>query len=394
MSTTTATYESCDDELYSDELLSEPYDLYARLRESEGPVWMSAYGVWAMSRYDQVRAALHDDATYVSGEGVMLNEETNSAVKGILLCSDGEAHAAMRRPLIRPVMPSRIRALAPQIEREADALVERLVARGSFDAVSDLAAHLPVTIISWMVGLPEEGREHMLDWAASTFNCFGPMNQRTQEALPKLGEVIDYVLTRCTKDQLDPEGWGRGLWDAVDRGELSEEQAPMMMIDYMTPSLDTTIFGISNGVWLFARHPEEWARLREDPARIADGVNEVLRLESPIQGFSRKVARDVEVGGVTMEAGSRVILLNGAANRDERKWGPDAATLRVDRAPRDHVAFGFGAHQCVGQALARLEMRAIFSALARRVERLEAGAVERQLNNVLRGFRSIELSVA
>ena len=166
-----------------------------------------------------------------------------------------------------------------------------------------------------------------------------------------------------------------------------------MMVDYLGPSLDTTISAIATAVWLFAKNPDQWDMVRENPRLMHSAVNEVLRYDPPIQGFSRYVARDVDMDGVLLPAGSRAIVFYGAANRDERKY-PDPDRFDVLRRPGDHLGFGAGPHACVGMNLARIEMVALFTALAERVRRftiLEEKAIP---NNVLRGFKVLQVVVS
>ena len=164
------------------------------------------------------------------------------------------------------------------------------------------------------------------------------------------------------------------------------------MIDYMGPSLDTTIYAIGNGVWLFAKHPEEWRKVCELPGSIPTALNEVLRMESPIQGFSRLLTRDYQMNEVTLPAGSRAIVFYGAANRDERKFR-DPDVFDVMRNSAEQLAFGSGPHICVGLHLARLEMTAIFRALAARVKRFRIREERRNVNNILRGFDRLVVGV-
>ena len=165
-----------------------------------------------------------------------------------------------------------------------------------------------------------------------------------------------------------------------------------MMIDYMGPSLDTTIYAIGSGVWLFANHPEEWRKVCELPSCVPSAINEVLRMESPLQGFSRFLTRDYDMDGITLPAGSRAIMFYGAANRDERKF-LDPHTFDVTRGSAEHIALGSGPHVCVGLHLARLEMAAIFRALATRVRWFHIEEEVRNVHNVLRGFRKLLVSV-
>ena len=165
------------------------------------------------------------------------------------------------------------------------------------------------------------------------------------------------------------------------------------MNDYMGPALDTTIFAATSAIWLFSRHPEQWDVLREKPALIPNAISEVIRLESPIQGFSRVTTQDHEMSGQTIPEGSRVIVLYGSANRDERQWDNPEQFDVQRRGVADHLGFGFGEHQCVGNNLARLEIRALLLALTKRVEKFELLDVEWAKNNTLHGIARCEVRI-
>lgn len=381
-----------DLDLYANASLLDPYPLYQELRDTAGAVWLTKYEMFALSRFEDVRSALGDWHLFTSARGVTMNQQMNDALVGGVLCSDPPEHDVMRRVLQKPLSPKALRDLSDRITAEAEAVVDRLVSRRSFDAATDLARHLPVTIVSDLVGLPEEGREHMLEWAAANFDCFGPINDRTLAAFGTVKEMIHYAFTECVPGKLKPGGWAAMIYEAADRGELSHDQCPAMMNDYMGPSLDTTIFATGSAIWLFSQHPEQWDILRENPGLIPNAVNEVVRLESPIQGFSRVLVEDHVVDGVTMPAGSRAIVLYASANRDERVWdAPERFDVR--RRASDQLGFGHGVHQCIGNNLARMEIAALLGALAKRVRRFHAGATERAVNNVLRGFATLEIEV-
>jgi cytochrome P450 len=232
----------------------------------------------------------------------------------------------------------------------------------------------------------------MLVWATQMFNCFGPLNDRARAAFPVLQEMMHYATTQAVRGNLRPGSWADAILDAIDRGEVDRAARPAMMIDYMGPSLDTTIRAIGNGVWLFAKHPEEWQKIRESTASVPAAINEILRMEAPVQSFSRLVTRSYDMDGVTLPTGSRVIVFYGAANRDDRRFA-DPHTFNVLRNSGDQLAFGSGPHTCVGLHLARLEMHAIFSVLATRVKRFRIQHEARNLNNVLRGFGRLIVSI-
>jgi len=374
---------------YTDEALLKPWPLYRELREMGSVVWLVRYGMFAITRYDAVVKALRDWEAFPSSFGVMMNDDMNQVLRGNTLCSDGDAHNRLRRVVIRPVTQAALKSLEDEVEREAEAVVDRLCARGRFCATGELATYLPVTIVSNAVGLPEEGRERMMAWSTGMFNCFGPMNERARNSTPVLSEMMHYARTHAVPGKLKPGSWAEAIHHAAAAGEVPREAVPVMMIDYLGPSLDTTIFAISSGVWLFANYPDQWDLLRDDPSLIPGAINEILRMETPVQGFSRYVARDYDLDGVPLPKGSRAIVFYGAANRDPQQFPePDRFDVRRDNAGR-HMAFGAGPHMCLGQNLAKLEMRALFTALARRVKRFRIAEEERMLDNVLRGFSKL-----
>lgn len=379
-------------DLFTDEGLSDPYTLYQELRDLGPVVELETHGMYAFARYRQVREASGSWQVFSSAKGVMINDQINSALQGVTLCSDPPEHTQMRQVLGRPLRPEKLRELAPRIEDEAEYLVERLVERGSFDATMELAEYLPLTIVSELVGLDDAGRAHMLEWGSATFDAQGPMNQRTIAAFPKLDEMVAFALNEAKPGTIKPNGWAAQLYAAAEQGDLPAEKCPFKMIDYIAPSLDTTIYAISSAIYLFARHPEQWDILRPDPSLVPHAINEALRLESPVQRFTRFLTQDYETEGYTLPAGSRVMLLYGAANRDERKY-PNPNRFDVRRKPSDHLAFGHGEHVCIGMNLARIEMRALLEALLPRVSRFELLESEPALNNTLRGLGTCKVRV-
>jgi cytochrome P450 len=381
-----------DLDLFCDAVLSDPYPHYRMLRELGAAVWLRPLGMFALARFADVRQALLDWETYSSAHGAAMNDPVNQAIAGNTLGSDPPLHDRLRGVLIRPLAPAAMREVTAHIEAEAESLVTRLVARGQFDAATDLAQFLPVAVVSHLVGLPENGREQMLDWGNAAFDTLGPLNARCQSALPIASGLIEYAFTKLDPATLKPGSWAAMAFAAAERGEITLPQARGLILDYVAPSLDTTIFAISSAIWLFALHPEQWTLLRENPVLMPGAINEVLRIESPIQVFSRYLVRDAEVEGVRLPQGSRALVMYGSANRDERKW-QDPERFDIRRKAAEQLAFGHGEHLCVGLPLARLEIRALLAALARRVQRFEIQHLRRGINNTLRGLAELQVSV-
>ncbi|MFI6294843.1 cytochrome P450 [Nonomuraea sp. NPDC050790] len=355
-------------------------------------VWLERHQVYALPRHEQVRAVLGDDETFRTGGGVSLNEHYNDLLRGSMFASDGERHAFLRGLVGHKLTPKALRPMKARVEEVAAAAVERAVARGSFDSVGHLARDMVMAIVPDFIGIPEEGREHLIDWAAANFNCHGPLNERAKASLAVSGRMAEYASRLVHERSPQPGGLAHCVLDAMDEGLVDQEQAISLMIDYLVPSLDTTVTGLSSAIWLFARHPAQWDLVRNDPSLVAMAFNEVIRFETPVRQFGRRVARDVEIAGVPIPAGSQVLVMFAAANRDERKWErPDV--FDVTRNPVEHVGFGYGAHGCAGQGLARLEAHAVLKALARRVARFEVSGERRTVNNLMRAFDTLPTQV-
>ena len=381
---------------FSHDFLSDPYPHHEALREAGPVVWLDTYGIWTMARHEQVRDALTDWQTYCSSAGVGLSDfrkEPPWRPPSIILEADPPLHTRTRAVLTRILSPMAIKVLRERFEREAERLVARLVEGGEFDGIADLAEAYPLQVFPDAVGISAEGRENLLPYGSMVFNSFGPRNDLFQEAMANAGPVRDWIMSKCSRAALAPEGLGMQIFHAVDAGELSEDEAGMLVRSFLSAGIDTTVYGLGNALYCMARHGEQWQTLRENPNLIRNGFEEVLRFEAPVQTFFRTTTKPVEVGGVQLGEGEKVLLFLAAANRDPRRWErPD--TFDVSRRAAGHMTFGTGIHGCVGQAVARLETEAILAALAKRVQSLElTAAPKRRLNNTLRGFDSLPLRV-
>ena len=374
-------------DLYGRGNLQNPYPAYRQIRDLGPAVWLPGRKMWAIGRYDDVRAALRADSALISGQGIAANDLVNGNITPITLTSDGDVHLRRRGVLIQPVMPRPLKELRPRLEAEADRLMTELATGDEFDVMTRFASHLPLTVVAELVGLDDVGRKNMLRWAASTFDILGVLNARGLAAMPRLWELSRYI-QGLSRDKVAPGGWADRLFDAADRGEISDDEARAMIVDYVGPALDTTILATGVMIWQLATTPGAFDAVRTEPDLVPSVVNEAVRLASPIRGFTRYAAEDYDADGMLIPKGSRVLVLFASANRDERHYPqPDIFDLR--RNPRDHVGWGHGPHACVGMHLARLEMEVLLASLLARVERIEVGTPKLAWNNVLQGFRSL-----
>lgn len=384
---------SLDIDIFSDEHIRDPYPLYAKLRALGPVVWLPSAGFYAVSRYDDVRSLLHDWQSFSSAHGVGFNDPVNLAQAGTTLASDPPLHDQLRRIIAPPLFPKALRASTPLIEAEAAELVDRLVTRGRFDVVTDLAWHLPTTIVTKLVGLPEDGRENMRNWGINGFDASAPLdNPRVQPAMARIGEMIGYVMQPGLADRVLAGSWAAQVFEALAADKVDERQARSLLLDYVAPSLDTTVSAMASTMWLLASHPDAWDAIRADPALIPRAILESIRIETPIRLIARETSRELLIDGVTVPAGARVGPIFASANRDERKY-PEPDRFDLDRNPTDHLGFGYGTHICVGMHLAQLEIRSVVAALAARVERIETGEVTWKLSNQLRCIEQLEMTV-
>jgi hypothetical protein len=240
--------------------------------------------------------------------------------------------------------------------------------------------------------MPKENRRYLLPYGNMVFNSFGPRNAFFDKAVENAAPVLEWLGKQMQRESLAPHGFGAEIHAAVDTGELTAEEAPLVVRSLLTAGVDTTVNGLGAALYCLARFPGQWHRLRADPSLARAAFEEAIRFESPVQTFFRTTTRAVRIGDVEIDEGEKILMFLGAANRDPRQWeAPDR--YDVTRRTVGHVGFGAGIHMCVGQMLARLEGEVMLSALARKVASIEiTGEPKRRYNNTLRGLASLPVA--
>jgi hypothetical protein len=311
----------------------------------------------------------------------------------IILEADPPAHTRTRAVLSQVLSATVMKQFRDRFAAAADAKVDELLARKSFDAIADLADAYPMSVFPDAMGLKQEGREHLLPYAGVVFNAFGPPNKLRQDAIERSAPHQAYVAEQCQRANLAPGGFGAGVHARVDSGDITEAEAPLLVRSLLSAGIDTTVNGIAAAIWCLARFPDQWLRLRGDPSLARNAFEEAIRLESPVQTFFRTTAREAEIGGKRIGEGEKILMFLGAANRDPRRWeNPDR--YDITRRTSGHVGFGSGIHMCVGQLVARLEGETMLAALARKVAAIEiTGEPKRRYNNTLRGLDSLPITM-
>ncbi|MGH8990742.1 MAG: cytochrome P450 [Acidimicrobiia bacterium] len=381
-----------DLDLWSDEVLLDPWPHYRAIRETGPAVYLELYDHYAVGRFVDVREALRDWQAFTSADGVAFNDLMNEAELGTAPGTDPPEHDQVRAALLQRLRLSEVRGLQEMLQARADALVANLVERGSFDLVADLAQPYVTGAVGELVGISGEVLERFGPAGPYFFDTAGPEGERVYEAFPIALELLQEI-GRLSKADMAPGSMGWSLFEAEERGEIPEDSSTMLIWNYLGPAFDTTINGVGSTIWLLARDPEQWKILREDPSLVPAAFNEGLRMEAPIQIWARGCRHGAEIDGIEIPPGSRMAILLGSANRDERHY-PEPDHYNVHRNPKDHVGFGHGIHACVGSPLAREEAHAVLRALVDQVATLECGDPVWVPHNTTRGLASLPMEIS
>ncbi len=356
---------------YDVDIDNDPYPTWRRLRD-ESPLYRNeALDFYALSRWDDVKPALLDWGTYRSGRGTVL-EIISAGVAippGILLFEDPPIHDAHRALLARVFTPRRMLDLEPLVRGFCVSALDALVEREEFDVIGEFGVEVPLRTIGFLFGIPEADQltyRRRTDEALTTDGSPIAFDQSSfDDVLSVLADYVDWrsrnpsddLMTELLNAEVDePDGSRRPL----TRDEVVTYAS---MVAGAGNETATRLIGFT--MQLLAQHPQQRHLLVEDPSLIPSAIEEILRLESPSPVQARCVQHDVEVRGMTVPEGSTMLLLNGAANRDERHFTrPDQFEIHRDQGP--HLSFGFGLHFCLGAALARLEGRVALEEILRR----------------------------
>jgi cytochrome P450 len=343
---------------YSYEIHEDPYPAYRRLRDEAPAYFNEKRGFWALSRYDDVRLALNDWRTYTSTEGITI-EPRRKGVEPHIIEMDPPRHTQLRALVSRAFTPSRMAQLEQPIRARARALIEPFAGVGTVDVIADFAALLPMAVISEMLGVATEDQDRLRHAADALLHREPDSDEITPEGLAGATTLYGYFDALIRKRRTRPgDDLLSALIDAEEQGHaLTKSELLGFCFLLITAGNETTTKLVGNSVAWLAENPEQRALVSGDSARFPAAVEETLRYDASTQAMARCLTADVELHGEKMRAGTKVLLLLGSANRDERHWGPTAERFDIGRDTAGHVAFGHGIHHCLGAALARLEAR-------------------------------------
>ncbi|NEW42686.1 cytochrome P450 [Nocardia cyriacigeorgica] len=355
-------------ELRSGATWREPWSMYAALREHDPvhrvvPAQQPDHDYWVLTRHEHVYAAARDTATFSSSDGLTVEygelEQIGLTANPPLVMQDPPEHTEFRKLVARGFTPRQVEDVEPVVRRFVRERLDRLAEQGGGDIITDLFKPLPSMVVAYYLGVPEADRDRFDGW---TDAVVAASTERTADAQQASMEMLGYFAELIKRRRTDP---GDDTVSLLVQAGMAADDADVnglvQILAYTWTMVaggnDTTTGLLGGAVQLLQKHPEQRAALAADPDRIKLAVEEFARLTSPVQGLARTTTRDIELAGVTVPAGRKVLLVYGSANRDEQAFGADAAELDIDRNPQRIMTFGHGPHHCLGAAAARMQAR-------------------------------------
>jgi cytochrome P450 len=372
-------------DIFTPEAVIHAREVDDALREF-APVVRLADGTHMLGRHEHVSAGLLDWKAFSSTSRPW--HDPTSPRPEILLTDDPPRHTQVRKVIADALSPRALERVRGIFEVRAQELLERLRARGDepVDAVGEVAQAFVFQVLPEILGLPEEGREHMHGFSEMVWATMGPPGALFDQAMQHdYSAVIHWLETQCERSALDPAGIGETIYAASDTGQVTRDEAKLLLQTVLSAGADTTFITMANALRAWALFPGEYEKLRAEPRKVRAAFDESLRWDSPSRMAGRITTREVPVDDYVIPAGTRCGLMFAAANRDPRFWdAPDE--YRLDRDNRHSLGWGYGVHGCVGRTLATMEAQALLGAIVDQVESIAlAGAYEPWMTTVGHG---------
>lgn len=362
-----------------------------RLRELAPVVRLPKEDITMLARHEHVAAGLRDWKSFSSTSRPW--HDPKSVRPELLLTDDPPKHTRVRAVVANALSPAALTPMAEAFRRDARSIVEALRQRAgqTIDAVTDITQPFVYKVLPDLIGLPQKGREHMYAFGNMVWATMGPMNELFHEAMEDTGEVIAWASQCCNREYLAPGSLGMAMYEAADRGEVTAQEANLLVGILLSAAADTTVLTLANTIRAFCEFPDQYQLVRSDPTLVRAAFEESLRWDSPSRMAGRIAMKDIDIEGYRIPAGERCGLMFAAANRDPRRWeAPDRFDVR--RNNKDNLGFGYGVHACVGRVLALLEADALLGALVENVQRFEsAGEVQPWMTTIGHGPISVPI---
>ncbi len=394
-------------DVFSPEAIADPYPAYRRLRAESPRLWNAERGIWVFTRHADVAALLaHPSLSAQKFSAAGLAPELRSEFGPLyemlsrqMLFQDPPHQTRLRTLAAKAFTPRVIERLRSRIQDWTDDFLDTALAAGPLDVIRALANPLPATVIAEMLGVPPEDRDRFKHWSDDFADFLGTDGndwEATRPLLPGIYRLMDYLHGVVDRIRAKPgDNLLSALVEVEEQGDrLTEEELIANCLLLLVAGHETTTNLIGNGLLALLTHPEQAARLRQDPALLPTAIEELLRYESPVQWTSRIPKEAVTLDGLRIEAGQFVMLGLGAANRDPAQF-TDPDRLDITRREGRHLAFGWGVHYCLGAALARMEGQIVLGTLLRRFPKLRLAGDEPlrwRPNFIFRGLEGLRVA--
>jgi cytochrome P450 len=368
----------------------DPHPHLALLRAGAPVAWNDTLGYWALTRHAECHEVSTEPGRFCSKRGILTLEiglEYDSPPT--MMHTDPPEHTAYRKQVQPAFKPSLMKALVPVAQGRLVDLIEGIHADEPVDFVPQVSVPFPLRIISDLLGLPDDDFDDFFHWSEVSTGAIAvtPEERATYQA-----DMRTYFFEVIARKRAEPQ---EDLISELATAELNDDELFMFLNQLLVAGNETTRNTISGGIWALAENPDQWQRLIDDPSLVPSAVEEILRWTTAVIAFMRTATQDTSLGGMDIAEGDHTLMIYSSANRDEAQFGPTADRFDVGRTPNNHLAFGFGAHFCIGAALARLEVRLVLEELLARFRTLEpAGEVAYSPSDIIAGVTSAPVRFA
>jgi cholest-4-en-3-one 26-monooxygenase len=371
----------------------DPFPAFAWMREHAPAYFDESAGVWGITRYLDIKEISKDPDTFSNAGGI----RPDSDALPMMIDMDAPEHVRRRRLVSEGFTPVRIRQREEEIRSICDAIIDRVCERGRADFVSEIAAPLPMIVIGNMLGVAPEDRDELLRWSDDMLKALGSPDpgamDRASLAAMEYADYITAIAEQRRRDAQSDDLVGTLVHAEIEGDRLDESSIIYESLLILIGGDETTRHVISGGMFELLRHPDQLRALRDDRTLMPSAVEEMLRWVSPIKNMARQMTTDTELHGETLRRGQKLLLLYPSANRDERTF-EDPERFDILRSPNDHMAFGFGAHFCLGNRLARMELSVMFDRILDRLPDLalaDGDEPPKRAANFVSGYETMDV---
>ncbi|MDH3625289.1 MAG: cytochrome P450 [Myxococcales bacterium] len=389
---------------FNPELIADPYPYYARLRDEHPVYYNERLDCYVLSRYDDIYRALRKPQIFSSAQGLTPEKDEISklGIPPTFIMMDPPDHTRLRRLITKAFTPDTVKALEPKIRAFVVERIEAMKAKAAngetIDLIPEIASPLPTMVVADILGVPPEDREKFDPWSDAITSASADFTLDVEKAIGAVQGLVTYFGGMCQARRADPtDDMITKLTQAeVDGDTLTDWDILGFCFVMIAGGNDTTSNFIGNSTEQLDKHPDQRREMIDNPTCIPNATEELLRIESVVQGLSRTTTQNVEYYGTTIPAGSKVHNLYASGNRDPRHWGDDADELDIHREIDKHLSFAQGPHFCIGAHVARLMIRIYFEEMGARIGEsydVDWDNAERRKSGFTRGYTKLPIRI-